>query len=135
MATSVTQERVRDNILNQVRRDMPVYDSSNKEIGTVRWVYLGATTATQREFGTGPATIAPADQPKDHSVVDAVAEVFDPTDVPEELAEKLQHSGYIRLDSHGLFAADRYILPEQIRAVTGGAVHLNVQYGQLIERA
>lgn len=134
MNTSGMHERIQDNILNLVQLDMPVYDVTNQEIGSVRRIYLGAATETQRELGTGPATVAPADQLPGDSVVETLAEVFDPTDVPQELVEKLRHAGYIRLDSHGLFAADRYILPEQIRAVTGGVVHLSVGYDQLIKR-
>jgi hypothetical protein len=126
----------RYDILNTIHEGMAVYDSTGDRIGEVDFVYFGASTDTQQELGTGPAGLGAADsvQMREDSLVDAFAEVFDPGEVPEELREKLMQSGYIRLDADGLFAADRFITPEQIASVREEDVELNVTRDQLIKR-
>jgi hypothetical protein len=39
----------------------------------------------------------------------------------------------VRIDSDGLFQADRYVMPEQIDSVSGDDVMLNVTKEQLIK--
>ncbi len=126
----------RHDILNTIREGMDVYDNEGDRIGQVDFVYFGAATDVQQNLGTGPAAPAAADdvQMRDDSLIDAFAEVFDPGEVPEELREKLMQSGYIRLDAEGLFAADRFITPEQIASVREKDVQLNVTRDQLIKR-
>jgi hypothetical protein len=115
---------------------MDVYDPENNHIGSVDFVYFGAASDAQREMGVGPASPAPADDPDMHddSFVENLAEAFDPNEVPRELQEKLVHSGYIRLNADGLFAADRYITPDQITGISNDSVHLAVTRDQLIKR-
>jgi hypothetical protein len=87
----------------------------------------------QQELGTGPATTSDLADNRDNTIVGAVARAFDPREVPDELAEKLQMSGYIRLDTAGIFSGDRYILPEQIMAVEDGKVYLGATRSQLVK--
>jgi hypothetical protein len=63
-----------------------------------------------------------------------VASVFDPGDMPDEMAQKLQHSGFIRIDSNGLFAADPYVTHEHITRVDGDSVYLTVTSDELLKR-
>ena len=63
-----------------------------------------------------------------------IAEAFAPYDMPEELRDRLLSEGYIRLDTKGLFAADRYILPEQIASSVGDELMLNVSKDELMKR-
>jgi hypothetical protein len=42
--------------------------------------------------------------------------------------------GYVHLDASGLFASDRYILPEQIARLTADGIQLNVTEDALIKR-
>jgi hypothetical protein len=60
--------------------------------------------------------------------------VFDPDEIPEELRERMLREGYIRLDADGLFAADRYILPEQIASAGRDELMLNVKKSELVKR-
>ena len=53
-------------------------------------------------------------------------------DLPREGRERLLQGGYIRIDSAGLFARDRYVTPEQIAGVSADAVQLNVAGDALI---
>lgn len=121
-------------VLSQVRNGMDVYDRENEKIGTVDEVHFGATTETQREHGTGPVTTTPADEPGGDSLIGAIAESIFPSDVPQELEEKLMRTGYIRIDSAGLFASDRYIMPDQIATFVDDKVYLNVTRDELIKR-
>lgn len=121
-------------ILNNVHEGMNVYDANRDQIGTVDYVQFGAASDSQRDQGSGPATIAPADKDYDQPLVDMVASVFDPGDMPDEMAQKLQHSGFVRIDSNGLFAADRYVMPDQIGRVDGNGVHLKITQDELLRR-
>ncbi len=121
-------------ILNGVQEGMTVYDANQDKIGTVDYVQFGAASDSQRAQGSGPATVAPADNGYDQPLVDMVASVFNPGDMPGEMAQKLQHSGFIRIDSNGLFAADRYVTPEHIARVDGNGVYLKVTSDELLRR-
>ena len=126
----------RRSVLAQIHEGMDVYDNSNNHIGTVDFVHFGAASEAQQEAGTGPASPGPADsvQMRDDSFVEMIAEAFSPNEVPDELRERLLHSGYVRLDASGLFASDRFILPDQIMGVTSDGVQLNVTRDELIKR-
>ena len=125
----------RFSILMQVREGMGIYDLRDHHIGHVDFVHFGAASETQQELGTGPTTVMPADSPemRRDTIIDNIAEAFRPNDVPDQLQNKLLMSGYVRMDADGLFAADRFILPDQIARVTDGKVFLSVDRDQLIK--
>ncbi len=122
-------------VLTLIREGMSVYDTRNDRIGTVDEVYFGAASDAQQELGTGPATVTPSDAPqmRDDSIIDRFAEVFRDADLPDEVREKLLHSGYIRLDSSGIFTRDRFITPDQIRGVADDKVHLAITRDHLLK--
>jgi hypothetical protein len=123
-------------ILSLVHEGMDVYDVKDDRIGSVDFVHFGAASETQQELGTGPASPAPADnvQMREDTIIDNIAEAFVPNEIPQPLQEKLLLSGFIRLDTAGLFAADRYITPDQISGVVDDKVQLSVTRDQLIKR-
>jgi hypothetical protein len=136
--TGIANSDVDDNtgrfsILSQVHKGMYVYDVKDNRIGHVDFVHFGAASETQQELGTGPAAPAPADDPnmRRDTIIDNIAEAFSPGDVPQELQEKLLVSGYVRLDTAGLFARDRFITPDQIASVMDDKVQLSVTRDQL----
>ncbi len=53
--------------------------------------------------------------------------------IPDELRQHLERVGYIRIDSAGFFAADRFATPDQIAQVTPDGVVLNVPGDALIK--
>jgi hypothetical protein len=126
----------RGSILSLIHEGMDIYDVQNNRIGTVDFVHFGAASETQQELGTGPATATAADSPRirDDSIIDNIAEAFFPKEVPEQLQEKLLLTGYVRMDAAGIFAADRFILPDQITSVSGDRVQLSVSGDQLVKR-
>jgi sporulation protein YlmC with PRC-barrel domain len=117
--------------LDQARSGMNVYDSTGERIGEVSFVYLGATTEEAQERGEGPARDIPMDNADSNSFVDMVADAFNNEEIPSEMVERLRQEGYIRIDSSGLFAQDRFAMAEQIASVDEDAVRLNVAYDQL----
>jgi len=121
-------------LLAQVKEGMAVFNSANERIGTVEAVYLGAASEIEQPFDVGPAT---DDSPKlpGTRVQRMLAEIFDPSEVPEEIAERLRYSGYLRIDPAQPFAADRYVMPEQIASVTDQGVFLRTDHAAKVEEA
>jgi hypothetical protein len=119
-------------VLAQVHEGMAVFNNARKRIGTVEAVFLGTASEEERELGTGPAT---ADDPRTpgSTLGRTFAEIFDPTDIPDTVANRLRYSGFIRVDSPGLFAADRFVTPEEIASVTSEGVFLRTDKADRIE--
>ena len=108
-----------------------VFDSERREIGRVDGLkYPENATAPDVE----PATPGAADTPEDNTIIDAVADAFGREEIPEPLRSQLLRDGYIHLDAKGIFARDRYILPEQIARVDAEGIQLNVTRDALIKR-
>lgn len=126
----------RRSILNSIHEDMIVYDINEERIGLVDFVHFGAASEVDQNLGRGAASPGPADssQMRDDTFVDMIADAFDGQDVPRELRRKLLQEGYVRMDADGLFAADRFIVPDQIDSVREHDLHLNVARDQLIKR-
>jgi hypothetical protein len=96
---------------------MSVYDRTSYKIGTVECVYLDAPSTEASRRGGGPAT-APGS--RESSLIEDFAKAIAPQDqLPEPLRKRLLRQGFPRIDSTGLFAADRLVMPEQIESVSG----------------
>ncbi|MEZ4615981.1 MAG: hypothetical protein R2867_10835 [Caldilineaceae bacterium] len=133
MTHQTLNQQERSKILDQVHEGMTVYDNDRNDIGSVAAIYYGAVGDEDAATGTVPATTSPAANPTDNSFVEDLVEAFDPRDqVPEELAERLRYSGYIKIDG-GWFGADRYIMPNQVAAVSDEGVYLSTNRERLIQ--
>jgi len=120
--------------ISRIENGMDVYDSSGDHIGTVDEIYLGEASAAERKSGTGPATVDRPYIAGKHTFMADLAEAFGGEEhVPDELAERLLYEGYIEIDADGLFAADRYVLAEQIASVSDDGVHLHVKRDDLLK--
>jgi hypothetical protein len=116
----------------QIQVGMKVFDSELHEIGKVDGLKF---PENQVAPGVEPATVDEADDPDRHeTIIGAVAEAFGYEDVPEPLRSQLLRDGYVHLDTKGLFAKDRYILPEQIARMTKDGIQLNVTKDALIKQ-
>ncbi|MHA6692941.1 hypothetical protein [Devosia sp. A449] len=122
-----------DKILEDIRKDMAVYDQSRHEIGVVDFVRFG----DEDPDSPGPETAGPnpIDENKRGSFIENLLDVFGPDDLPEVLRARLVRSGFVRIDGEGLFSADRYIMPDQIQSVAGGKVTLKVDKSDLMKRS
>ena len=47
--------------------------------------------------------------------------------------QRLLLQGFVRIDANGLFAADRYVTPEQIASVSADGLMLNVSKDELVK--
>ncbi|WDR02214.1 hypothetical protein PSQ19_16435 [Devosia algicola] len=115
-----------NNLLDKVSSGMKVFDVEGDEIGEVERVQAGGETLAQ----AGTTDLSGADQ---NDPINWIAHAFTTDSVPEELRERLLSQGFIRIDADGLFASDRYLLPDQIAAVATGRVDLNVRKADLIK--
>jgi hypothetical protein len=112
---------------------MPVCDHDGEEFGRVREVFLGAVSDKTNQDEVGPVT-APERGWRDDTLVDNLAEIFADEPLPEVLRDRLLREGFVRIDSHGLFASDAFALPDQIESVSGDCVRLRVARDELIKR-
>ena len=110
---------------------MKVFDRMNNEIGKVEDFKFSENEDDPEVI---PEDIDASDRERRGGLVEDIAEPFAHDDMPEVLRDRLLTEGYIRLDTKGLFAADRYILPEQIDSSSGEALLLNVSKDELMKR-
>lgn len=109
---------------------MTVYDRDGATIGTVKVVYLGAESDIT-ERGQTPATAS--ERPgRGSGLLDELMRAFGASRVPSELRQRLLHDGFIRIDTRGLFAADRYAMAGDVAAVEPEAVRLRVGRDDLL---
>ena len=72
---------------------------------------------------------------REESLIDNLADAFTADDpLPEAVRGRLMREGFIRIDSSGLFASDRFALPDQIISVSDDCVRLSVMADKLIEQ-
>jgi hypothetical protein len=119
------------NVLEQISEGMKIFDSRQKEIGTVEYVKL-----VDEDPETGEPVAAGLNDldAERHSILTDIASAFRSDELPEVVQSRLLHDGFVRMDAEGLFKADRYVLPDQIQSVSGGRVNLNVTRDQLVKR-
>jgi hypothetical protein len=115
--------------LRFVEQGMRVFDREHQEIGKVEWVQFGDDDPDTLELEAS----GPSGKRQDANLFDVIASAFRSDNVPEELRDRLVHQGFVRIDSDGLFQADRYVMPDQIDSVSGDEVTLNVTKQQLIK--
>jgi hypothetical protein len=111
---------------------MDVFNTQNETIGKVEGVFLGTATPEQRKYGTGPATADPIDT-IDDTFVEMIADVFAPDEIPDEVAERLRYSGFVRVNAVGFGGSDRFVTPDQIDHVSDEGVHLRLPEAPRIE--
>ncbi|MFN7024485.1 MAG: hypothetical protein ACK4QP_08165 [Pseudorhizobium sp.] len=117
-------------ILNKIRKGMTVCDPNGTRIGTVEFVRL----SDEDPSDPGAQSVTPSTLEPGHSLLDFVADSLRTDEVPEPLRARLQRHGFIRVDAAGLFAADRYVMPDQIASVAEDQVMLNVDKDMLVKR-
>jgi hypothetical protein len=110
---------------------MKVFDRERHEIGKVEYVQFGDDDPSTPEVeAAAPNTL---DTGRD-TLLDNIAEAFAPDDdIPDEIRAKLLQQGFVRIDANGIFAADRYVTPEQIASVSGDGLMLNVSKDELVK--
>jgi hypothetical protein len=116
--------------LRNVHEGMKVFDHDHHEIGRVDWVRFGADDPSTPEI----EAVTPGAEPEDDSLIDVVARAFRTDEIPEELRERMLEQGFVRIDADGLFAADRYVMPDQIGSIGDDGIVLTVKKDDLYKR-
>jgi hypothetical protein len=129
MTESVTNQTGQQDLLTRVREGMDVFDREGHKVGRVEDVYVG-DAADAPAPGRGPAEDNAPLAPGAGSLVGDVARVFS-DNMPDVLRNRLRHNGFIRV-SGGLLQGNRFALREQVAAVEGERVVLNVARNELI---
>lgn len=119
------------NPLTQIVKGMRVFDRQNNEIGTVDRVQMSDDDPSTADVEA--ATPGDLGQRRD-TILDNIADAFRTDDLPEEVQERLLQQGFLRIDADGLFAADRYVTPDQIASVNPEGVVLGVSKDELLKR-
>ena len=121
-----------DTLPRDIHIGMTVYDSAHHAIGKVEDFKF---SENEEHPDIIPADVDGTDR-KDgrESILVAVAEAFGGEEIPEPLKSRLLTEGYIRLDTKGLLAKDRFILPSQIASSFGDEIMLNVDKNDLVKR-
>ena len=115
-----------------IHTGMTVYDSQRHKIGKVDDFKFSENAI---EPDIEPADIDGTDKRNNReTILGAVAEAFGAEEIPMPLRDRLLREGYIRLDTKGLLAKDRFILPSQIASAAGDEINLNVVKADLIKR-
>jgi hypothetical protein len=116
--------------LRSIAEGMKVFDRERHEIGKVEYVQFGDDNpATPEVEAAAPNTL----DDQRSTLVDAIADAFGDDDLPEEIRGRLLMQGFVRIDAKGLFAADRYVTPEQIASVSADGLMLNVSKDELVK--
>lgn len=117
-------------VLEHVREGMTVYDRSNERVGTVNYVKIGDedpnTPQTEAARPARDMSVNPLEQ--------AIADVFDPAELPAEVRAHLLLEGFIRVETGILFGRDRFVPAHQVVRVEGDNVYLNVNADELAKR-
>lgn len=120
-------------ILTHVYEGMKVYDGAGDKVGTVEYVYPGDLTQAADEYDQGdePSSIL---RGHETSLIEEFArDVALGKRVPNPCREQLLRYGFLRINSTGLFAADRYATPDQIAGVSDDQVTLRVRRDELLK--
>ena len=119
-------------VLRRVHEGMKVVDASRKEIGRVDWVQYG--NDDPETLDVEARSTEGMKEPLADTLVDNLVDAFRVDDLPEEIRQRLLMQGFVRIDAAGIFAADRYVLPEQIAGVADDELMLNVEKSELVMR-
>jgi hypothetical protein len=115
-----------------VHEGMTVLDSAMNAIGTVE--SFRSTDEAPDRPDVDAAGVSPILEEERNTMSALLEDLFHPDDgLPRELQEKALREGFVRLDADGLFAADRYIFPEDIDRVEGDSLVLAVRRDDLLK--
>jgi hypothetical protein len=138
MAGSIYGSEPEREQFSKIREGMKVYDNEDNEVGTVDFVRFGEATDEALDRGRGPAQTSDELLGEEEDILEDFA--FGGAGTPEEIKEseliraRMLRSGYIRINASGLFASDRYVLPENIASIGEDVIRLNIHKDKLLKR-
>jgi len=118
--------------VTRIKKGMTVYNIKGDKIGTVDYVKF--SDENPNKPGADTATAVDTAYENTTDIVTSLATVLDDEgdNIPKVLRDRLNHLGYIRLNSSGFFESDYYIPLNKVTDVIGENVHLNTTKEELI---
>lgn len=127
LSESVPELQIDEMPIARVREGMSVVDVDGEKVGDVSLVHLGDPEAITLAGQEG------ADEDRDF--LEDIAAVFgggEEPKVPEAIRRRMIREGFIKIDG-GLLRHDWYAMADQVAAVAGDTVRLNVDKDDLIK--
>jgi hypothetical protein len=123
----------------RVKEGMKVYDVEDNEIGKVDFIRYGEASEEALDRGRGPAGTSDDALAEEEGLLGDLTLGFAGTPEDDRESETIRarmlRSGYIRINTSGLFASDRYVLPENIASVDEESIKLKVHKDKLLKKA
>lgn len=110
--------------IKNVRKDMPVFDATGREVGRVEFVKMG-----DPDVVTGEGQLVPS-----RGVLGALRRLIGGGEpgTSNQLAQHLTRIGFVKVDGTGLLDRDAYVAADQVDKVIDEAVHLSVRSEELV---
>lgn len=124
-------DNLHKNAMTHIREGMDVYDVNGDKLGSVVGVYFGDEDPNRPGAETASA---PRDTTPDTFVENLAEALNPPDDMPEELRQRLQRHGFIKVDT-GILRQDRYVMPEMIAGVGDDRVDLKISSDEALHTA
>ena len=115
--------------LSKIEKGMDVYDHEDNKIGTVKSMRMG-----DENPDTPEVEVSHPNRLSSNKLDNLIADIFTASkeELDPELQKRLLRYGYVRIDS--LLDEPRFVMAEQIQAVSDDRVVLNVSEDVLIQQ-
>lgn len=113
----------------KIKEGMTIFDKNGDKIGTVEYVQYSDEDYNQP--GVETATTTTTDDTS-HLVKSLARALVDENDIPEVVLERLNHAGYIRMDSSSFLDSDYYVPMDMVTNVVGEDIHIRTEKDSLI---
>ena len=120
-------------LLTQVYEGTTVYSRTGGKIGTVEYVYLGELAEASDGHDQELASPSALRGGESSLIGEFARDVVLTEQISDVLRDRLLRHGLLRINSTGLFAADRYVMPDQISSVSADRVTLRVSRNELLK--
>jgi hypothetical protein len=111
----------RNDLLARIKEGMKVVDAGGDDVGTVSFVKMADLN--------DPDDVGDADRDVAGGLIDLDGDdggILDILGDNHGVTERMERSGYIRIDASGIFSGDTFVEPRHIAGVEGDTVRLAV---------
>jgi hypothetical protein len=114
----------RNDLLAMVKEGMKVVDVDGDDVGTVSFVQMADLNDADDVGAAARDDVGLFDLTADNDGGDDG--VLDFLGLGDSVTERMERSGYVKVDASGIFTGDKYVEPYQIGSVEGDTVRLTL---------
>lgn len=114
----------RNDLLAMVKEGMKVVDVDGDDVGTVSFVQMADLNDADDVGAAARDDVGLIDLTADNDGGDDG--VLDFLGLGDSVTERMERSGYVKIDASGIFTGDKYVEPYQIGSVEGDTVRLTL---------